>query len=68
MELNEVTITKAIIERFSQKLLEYTEVDVAVVGAARPDSSLPTSLPGQERRSRSSSGSFPSAGVCGAGG
>ncbi len=32
MELNEVTITKAIIERFSQKLLEYTEVDVAVVG------------------------------------
>jgi thiamine thiazole synthase len=32
MSLNEVTITKAIIERFSQKLLEYTETDVAVVG------------------------------------
>jgi thiazole biosynthesis enzyme len=32
MQLNEVTITKAIIERFSRKFLEYTEVDVAVVG------------------------------------
>ena len=33
MELNEITITKAIIERFSQKFLEYTEVDIAIVGA-----------------------------------
>lgn len=33
MELSEVTITKAIIERFSQKFLEYTEVDTAIVGA-----------------------------------
>lgn len=31
--LNEVIITKAIIERFSQKFLEYTEVDTAIVGA-----------------------------------
>ncbi|MBW2630872.1 MAG: thiazole biosynthesis protein [Deltaproteobacteria bacterium] len=33
MSLNEVVITKAIIERFSQKFLEYTEVDTAIVGA-----------------------------------
>jgi len=33
MELNEVTITKAILERFSQKFLEHTEVDTAIVGA-----------------------------------
>jgi sulfide-dependent adenosine diphosphate thiazole synthase len=32
MELNEVTITRAIIERFSQKFIEHTEVDVAIVG------------------------------------
>ena len=33
MELNEITITRAIVERFSQKFLEYTEVDTAIVGA-----------------------------------
>ncbi len=33
MALNEITITKAIVERFSQKFLEYTEVDTAIVGA-----------------------------------
>ena len=33
MSLNEVVITKAIVERFSQKFLEYTEVDTAIVGA-----------------------------------
>jgi sulfide-dependent adenosine diphosphate thiazole synthase len=33
MALNEIVITKAIIERFSQKLLDHTEVDVAIVGA-----------------------------------
>src|SRR4030042_3423057 len=33
MELNEIVITRAIIERFSRKLLDYTEVDVAIVGA-----------------------------------
>ncbi len=33
MSLNEVIITKAIVERFSQKFLEYTEVDTAIVGA-----------------------------------
>lgn len=32
MMLNEVVITRAIIERFSQKLLDYTEMDVAIVG------------------------------------
>jgi thiamine thiazole synthase len=32
MTLNEVTITKAIIDRFSQKSMEYTEVDTAIVG------------------------------------
>ena len=33
MSLNEVVITKAIVERFSQKFLEYTEMDTAIVGA-----------------------------------
>jgi thiamine thiazole synthase len=33
MKLNEVIITRAIVERFSQKLVEYSDVDVAVVGA-----------------------------------
>jgi len=33
MSLNEVVITKAIVERFSQKFLEYTEIDTAIVGA-----------------------------------
>ena len=33
MALNEITITRAIVERFSQKFLEYTEVDTAIVGA-----------------------------------
>ena len=33
MELNEVIITRAIVERYMQKFLEYTEVDVAIVGA-----------------------------------
>lgn len=32
MELNEITITKAIIERFSEKLLACTELDTAIVG------------------------------------
>jgi sulfide-dependent adenosine diphosphate thiazole synthase len=32
MALNEVIITKAIIDRFSQKFMEYTEVDTAIVG------------------------------------
>jgi thiamine thiazole synthase len=30
--LNEITITRAIVERFSQKFLDYTEMDVAIVG------------------------------------
>ncbi|MDD3807125.1 MAG: sulfide-dependent adenosine diphosphate thiazole synthase [Candidatus Marinimicrobia bacterium] len=33
MELNETTITRAIVERFSQKLIDYSNVDVAIVGA-----------------------------------
>ena len=33
MELNEVVITKAIIDRFSQKFMQHTEVDTAIVGA-----------------------------------
>jgi len=33
MELNEVIITRAIVERYMQKFLEYNEVDVAIVGA-----------------------------------
>ena len=33
MHLNEVVITKAIVERFSQKFLAYTEIDTAIVGA-----------------------------------
>ena len=33
MALNEVVITRAIIERFSEKFLEYTDVDTAIVGA-----------------------------------
>ena len=32
MQLSEVTITKAIIEKFFQKLMDYTEMDVAIVG------------------------------------
>lgn len=32
MELNEVTITRAIVQRFLEKLLECTEVEVAIVG------------------------------------
>jgi len=33
MSLNEAVITRAIVERFSQKFLEYTEMDTAIVGA-----------------------------------
>jgi thiazole biosynthesis enzyme len=33
MELSEGTITRAIIDRFSRKFMEYTEVDTAIVGA-----------------------------------
>lgn len=33
MELSEITISKAIIDRFSKKFIEYLEVDVAIVGA-----------------------------------
>ncbi len=32
MALSEITITKAIIDRFAKKFLDFTEVDVAVVG------------------------------------
>ena len=32
MMLNETKITRAIIERFSRKLLDHTEVDTAIVG------------------------------------
>ncbi|MFA4917401.1 MAG: sulfide-dependent adenosine diphosphate thiazole synthase [Syntrophales bacterium] len=32
MELNEITITRAIIERFTEKLLDCTELDTAIVG------------------------------------
>lgn len=33
MQLNEVVITKAIVERFSQKFLTHIEIDTAIVGA-----------------------------------
>ncbi len=33
MALNETTITRGIIERYSRKLIDYVDVDVAVVGA-----------------------------------
>jgi thiazole biosynthesis enzyme len=33
MAVNEIVITKAIIDRFSQKFMDYTEVDTAIVGA-----------------------------------
>jgi thiazole biosynthesis enzyme len=33
MKLDEVTITKAIIEQFTKTFIEYTEVDVAIAGA-----------------------------------
>jgi len=33
MQLNEITITRAIIERYFNKLLDYTDVDTAIVGA-----------------------------------
>ena len=33
MALSEITVTRAIVDRFSQKFLEYTEVDTAIVGA-----------------------------------
>ena len=33
MELSEVTITRAIIDRFSRKFMDYIEVDTAIVGA-----------------------------------
>ena len=33
MTLSEITVTKAIVDRFSQKFMEYTEVDTAIVGA-----------------------------------
>lgn len=33
MELNEIIITRAIIDRFSKKFIEYTDVDTAIVGA-----------------------------------
>ena len=33
MALSEITITRAIIDRFSQKFMEYIEVDTAIVGA-----------------------------------
>lgn len=32
MAVNEIVISKAIIDRFSQKFMEYTEVDTAIVG------------------------------------
>jgi len=32
MELDDLIVTKAIIERFAEKLLSYSEVDVAIVG------------------------------------
>lgn len=32
MELNEITISRAIIDRFSKKLMDYTEMDTAIVG------------------------------------
>lgn len=33
MELNEITITRAIVDRFSKKLIAYTDIDTAIVGA-----------------------------------
>ncbi|MBP2674506.1 MAG: thiazole biosynthesis enzyme [Deltaproteobacteria bacterium] len=33
MALSEITITRAIIDRFSRKLMEYVDVDTAIVGA-----------------------------------
>jgi len=33
MELSEITITRAIIDSFSRKFLDYVEVDTAIVGA-----------------------------------
>jgi thiamine thiazole synthase len=33
MSLNEVTITRAIVDTFSKKFIEYTDIDTAIVGA-----------------------------------
>lgn len=33
MALSEITVTKAIVDRFSQKFMEYIEIDTAIVGA-----------------------------------
>jgi len=32
MQLNEITITRAIVDRFFKKITAYTELDVAIVG------------------------------------
>ena len=57
MELNERTITRAIIDRYSKKFIEYTDVDTAIVGAGPAGLVAAYFLARQGARWRYSSGS-----------
>ncbi len=67
MALDEVLITRAIIERYTEKLLDNLDIDVAVVGggAIRVDPGLAAG-PARIRRWRFLNGNCPSAAACGA--
>ena len=67
MELNEVTITSAIIDRFHEKLKDSLEADVAVVGGGPSGLVAGYYLAKAGKRCPCMSASSASAAACGAG-
>ena len=68
MALNEVTITRAIVETYTKKFLAHIDVDVAVVGGGPAGLVAAYFLAKAGRRSPSTSASSASAAACGAAG
>ena len=67
MALDEVLITRAIIERYTEKLLTNLDIDVAIVGGGPSGLTPAWLLARQGWRSRFLNGSCPSVEACGAG-
>ena len=67
MALDEVLITRAIIERYTEKLLTNLDIDVAIVGGGPSGLTRLGCWPGKVGRSRFLNGSCPSVEACGAG-
>ena len=68
MKLDDIKISRAIIESYHKKLLNALEVDVAIVGAGPAGMACAYYLAKAARKSSSSNANFPLEAACGAGG